>query len=366
MPTAAQETLLCRYHYDPLDRLIDCLPINQASLQRFYCKSRLASEIQGAIRTSVFQFNDHLLAQHQQDASTSDSQLLATDAQRSVVYCLSPSQRQPSTYSPYGQRTPKNGLLSLLGFNGERPDPLTGHYLLGNGYRAFNPVLMRFNSPDSLSPFGEGGLNSYAYCQGDPVNQVDPSGHIGTNLLKPLKRLNPLKRLSQQVAPGARARKIDNPIQKTLEDRKLRQALDKQSYQELSKASAMIDETSKYFQGPSTFIGEFADTDELQRAFRAAQGRYSFQRYPSTTIPYYLTTGELDLRQFEVTKMYYRNFPPDGANSIQYSTAHRVNVKSAEYILNHPKTNPTAIRQPILPSFSDFKKPYFKDFERFH
>ena len=72
----------------------------------------------------------------------------------------------------------ESGLLSLLGFNGERPDPVTGCYLLGNGYRAFNPVLMRFNSPDSLSPFGKGGLNAYAYCSGDPVNLSDPSGHF--------------------------------------------------------------------------------------------------------------------------------------------------------------------------------------------
>ncbi|AVI87072.1 conserved hypothetical protein [Pseudomonas syringae pv. tomato T1] len=63
------------------------------------------------------------------------------------------------------------------GFNGELLDDITGHYLLGNGYRAYNPVLMRFNSPDSLSPFGEGGLNAYAYCAGDPVNRSDPSGH---------------------------------------------------------------------------------------------------------------------------------------------------------------------------------------------
>ncbi|MCO8161638.1 hypothetical protein NJC38_05655 [Pseudomonas sp. 21LCFQ010] len=68
---------------------------------------------------------------------------------------------------------------SSPGFNGELPDPLTGHYLLGHGYRADNPVLMRFNSPDSLSPFAEGGINAYAYCQGDPVNLQDPSGHIG-------------------------------------------------------------------------------------------------------------------------------------------------------------------------------------------
>ncbi|MFA1026632.1 MULTISPECIES: RHS repeat-associated core domain-containing protein [Pseudomonas syringae group] len=47
---------------------------------------------------------------------------------------------------------------------------------MGNGYRAYNPVLMRFNSPDSLSPFGKGGLNAYAYCAGDPVNRSDPDG----------------------------------------------------------------------------------------------------------------------------------------------------------------------------------------------
>ncbi|WP_238543153.1 RHS repeat-associated core domain-containing protein, partial [Pseudomonas sp. GM78] len=67
----------------------------------------------------------------------------------------------------------------LLGFNGELPDPLTGCYHLGNGYRQFNPVLMRFNRPDSWSPFGEGGLNAYGYCGGDPRNRRDPSGHRG-------------------------------------------------------------------------------------------------------------------------------------------------------------------------------------------
>jgi len=38
-------------------------------------------------------------------------------------------------------------------------------------------VLMRFNSPDSLSPFGKGGVNAYAYCAGDPVNRADANGH---------------------------------------------------------------------------------------------------------------------------------------------------------------------------------------------
>ncbi|HFT1738549.1 TPA: RHS repeat-associated core domain-containing protein [Vibrio vulnificus] len=46
---------------------------------------------------------------------------------------------------------------SSLGFNGERRDPLTGLYHLGQGYRAYNPQMMHFNAADSLSPFDGGG-----------------------------------------------------------------------------------------------------------------------------------------------------------------------------------------------------------------
>ncbi|MFM5219612.1 RHS repeat-associated core domain-containing protein [Aeromonas hydrophila] len=67
---------------------------------------------------------------------------------------------------------------SCIGFNGERLDPITGLYHLGLGYRAYNPGVMRFHAADSLSPFGAGGVNSYAYCLGDPINLVDPTGHI--------------------------------------------------------------------------------------------------------------------------------------------------------------------------------------------
>ena len=37
---------------------------------------------------------------------------------------------------------------------------------------------MRFYSPDSLSPFSEGGLNAYCYCEGDPTNYSDPVGRM--------------------------------------------------------------------------------------------------------------------------------------------------------------------------------------------
>jgi RHS repeat-associated protein len=172
-------TLLCRYRYDPLDRLISHALSQTPERQRFYCKSRLSTGIQGALKYSIVQQGDLLLAQQRVEVEVIITTLLATDQQRSVLQTLNVDHPpQPIAYSPYGHRLPENGLLSLLGFNGEWPDPLTGHYLLGNGYRAFNPALMRFNSPDSLSPFAEGGFNPYTYCEGDPVNMEDPTGHF--------------------------------------------------------------------------------------------------------------------------------------------------------------------------------------------
>ena len=188
-----RETLLCHYHYDPLDQLTASSPAKQANIQRFYLKDRLATEIQGTTQRSIFQHDDQLVAQQQRQNGNVETRLLATDQKRSVLNSLDSNRPHPLAFPPYGHCAPQYGLLSLLSFNGEQSDPITGHYLLGKGYRAFNPVLMRFNSPDSWSPFGEGGLNAYAYCIGDPVNRLDPSGHasywslIANNLSKAIK-----------------------------------------------------------------------------------------------------------------------------------------------------------------------------------
>lgn len=64
-----------------------------------------------------------------------------------------------------------------LGYAGEFQDQASAAYPLGHGYRRFLPTLMRFNAADDDSPFGEGGLNTYGYCAGDPVNLSDPGGH---------------------------------------------------------------------------------------------------------------------------------------------------------------------------------------------
>lgn len=172
-------TVLCSYKYDPLDRLITLSSEVEPETQRFYNKNRLATEVQGVVQYSLVQSGDQLFAQSRHESGINENTLLACDISCSVLQTISSNQNQFITYTAYGHKSQKCG---LLGFNGERTDPITGHYLLGNGYRAFNPVLMRFNSPDSLSPFGEGGINSYAYCEGDPVNFTDPTGHLLNSL----------------------------------------------------------------------------------------------------------------------------------------------------------------------------------------
>ncbi|SMD04370.1 RHS repeat-associated core domain-containing protein [Pseudomonas sp. URIL14HWK12:I5] len=94
-----------------------------------------------------------------------------------------------SAYTPYGYVVNSPPKQRLLAFNGQFRDALTGLYALGNGHRCFNPVLQRFQSADVMSPFDKGGINAYAYCGGDPINRLDPSGQSWMSLFKGIGNL---------------------------------------------------------------------------------------------------------------------------------------------------------------------------------
>ncbi|NUU34529.1 RHS repeat-associated core domain-containing protein [Pseudomonas sp. C2B4] len=104
--------------------------------------------------------------------------LLATDLKKSVHAEIEAGKINRMAYLPYGQQSAQLEVMTRVGFNGELREAGLDWYLLGNGYRAYNPWLMRFHSPDSLSPFGKGGRNTYMYCCGEPVMNSDPSGHV--------------------------------------------------------------------------------------------------------------------------------------------------------------------------------------------
>lgn len=90
--------------------------------------------------------------------------------------------RPSPAFTPFGYKPPICNVH--MAFVGEVLDQAGNAYLLGNGRRAYSPSLMRFRSPDPLSPMGAGGINCYAYCANDPVNFTDPSGHAPLRLMQ--------------------------------------------------------------------------------------------------------------------------------------------------------------------------------------
>ncbi len=111
---------------------------------------------------------------------------------------------QATGFTPWGEAPldQLNALKCGLGYNGQRVDPVTGAYHLGNGYRVYDPRFQAFFQGDSLSPFGEGGLNDRAYCAGrDPVNWHDPSGHIMVSRREQSAQLASLDDMIRETTP---------------------------------------------------------------------------------------------------------------------------------------------------------------------
>ncbi len=136
----------------------------------------LTSLKQGGNSTSFLRGDGVVLAEHQAGADPK-SLMLVADQKNTLLSEVASGGASHVTFTPYGHPSAQQPVSAGLGYNGEFSEPQTGWQLLGNGYRAYNPRLMKFHSPDSFSPFGEGGVNAYTYCEGEPVLSADPDGH---------------------------------------------------------------------------------------------------------------------------------------------------------------------------------------------
>ncbi|MEJ2660712.1 MAG: RHS repeat-associated core domain-containing protein, partial [Desulfobacteraceae bacterium] len=106
--------------------------------------------------------------------------LWAAFGHRYEVLCLTDEEGRPAwqaEYDAFGKAHIQKGhrLFQPLRLCGQYHDPETGlHY---NQARYYDPSLGRYLSLDPLF-LESGSPNFYAYCDGDPVNRIDPSGEF--------------------------------------------------------------------------------------------------------------------------------------------------------------------------------------------
>lgn len=170
--------ILATYYYDAMDRMVRQFAQDGNNTQLYYREGNVVSQYNASIAASddFIKVDNTILAR----TDSSNSQLYLADFKGTPLSRLD-SQSQVVTdtaFTAFGETSDSALPAWSPAFNGQVRDPLTGYYHLGSGYRAYNPELMRFNTPDSWSPFGVGGINPYVYCRNDPINFVDPTGHI--------------------------------------------------------------------------------------------------------------------------------------------------------------------------------------------
>ncbi len=85
------------------------------------------------------------------------------------------------SYDAWGNCTASGSMARInpIRYRGYYWDSETNWYYLNSRY--YSPEWRRFISPDDtnyLDPETPNGLNLYCYCNNDPVNYADPSGHL--------------------------------------------------------------------------------------------------------------------------------------------------------------------------------------------
>ncbi|MGJ7548600.1 RHS repeat-associated core domain-containing protein [Pseudomonas alloputida] len=190
----------------------------------FFAGARLKSVVQHQHSRTAFRHNQITLAELHSDLITPI--LFAIDSHGSPLRVGIPRESFGIAYTPYGLNTPFP-IPILTGYNGEHLGPVGGLYLLGQR-RIYNPVSMRFYSPDEYSPFStDAGPNCYAYCGADPTNYTDPSGQMrrffmrnhdvmwGSGTKVPWRYTSassPLKRLTGKSSSNSLAKRSTSPV----------------------------------------------------------------------------------------------------------------------------------------------------------
>lgn len=106
-----------------------------------------------------------------------------TNLQGDVMRIVDASQNIVTSYDydPYGKVISATGTLANINplrYRGYVYDQETGFYYLQSRY--YDPAVGRFINADSYASTGQDiiGYNMFTYCGSNPVNKVDPTGHM--------------------------------------------------------------------------------------------------------------------------------------------------------------------------------------------
>lgn len=142
----------------------------------FYQTGRLSTINSKNDSQSLRYASDHPIIEYS-FFGTATADFLLTDFNGSIFSAVNTHRNETLHYTAYGFSSTEMETPPTLRFNSTHLDKTSQNYQFGNGNRGFSPALMRFISPDEYSPFEAGGINCYAYCNGDPINFTDPSGN---------------------------------------------------------------------------------------------------------------------------------------------------------------------------------------------
>lgn len=186
------------FTYDERDRLISVTSASQNASAEFgyLSDNRLAHRISSDGYISKFYHDDNLINAIYTSENDSKTECSKTSLTRnassgivayqnekyagqalsqrgSIGLVLEADTHISSQYTAYGTRhtsTTSSNLLTDFGLTQGFTDRLSGLVHLGS--RFYNPKQMSFLTMDSVHT-----ENRYAYCEGDPVNRIDPTGH---------------------------------------------------------------------------------------------------------------------------------------------------------------------------------------------
>ncbi|MNO64080.1 Collagen triple helix repeat protein [compost metagenome] len=192
-----KQTLLT-YRYDGHGHLIGVKAADEDEELRRYQGNRLVCTRAGT--TELYYLHDGerpLGLQH--GKAPAAPRLYWTNMANSVIAESAQADLEDANYTAWGDTPESLALTGLLAFNGEVRERAMGWYLLGRGYRAYNPGLMRFHSPDELDQ-EDVGINPYLYCNGNPVMWRDPTGHAASPMAPPDQAASKRKKGSKLAA----------------------------------------------------------------------------------------------------------------------------------------------------------------------